>query len=130
MIAHSGISVSNYDDAKKFYESLLAPLGYTLYMDLPEYHVVGFSDSAHSSFWIGEKEGTQSGHVAFLSPDKAGVEEFYKNALKIGGKDNGAPGYREQYSPNYYAAFIHDKDGNNIEAVWFDESKITTTAAK
>lgn len=99
-------------------------------MDLPEYHVVGFSDSAHSSFWIGEKEGTQSGHVAFLSLDKAGVEEFYKNALKIGGKDNGAPGYREQYSPNYYAAFIHDKDGNNIEAVWFDESKIVTTDKK
>ena len=69
------------------------------------------------------KRGTTVGHVAFLVKDKVGVDEFYANALKIGAKDNGAPGYREQYRPNYYAAFIHDEDGNNIEAVWFDEAK-------
>lgn len=123
MIAHSGLSVSDYEAGKKFYTTVLAPLGYALYMDLPEYKVVGFSDSAHSSFWIGVRPAPQDGHIAFLAKTKKEVDQFYEIALKAGGKDNGAPGYREQYSPNYYAAFVHDVDGNNLEAVWFDESK-------
>ena len=92
-------------------------------MDLPEYKVSGFSDAAHSSFWLSQRGGSVPGHIAFAAKSKAEVEEFYKVALAAGGIDNGAPGYRANYSPGYYAAFIHDADKNNVEVVWYDESK-------
>ena len=123
MIAHAGLVVGNYEKAKAFYTTILAPIGYQLYMDLPEYKVIGFSDAAHSSFWLSERGGPVPGHIAFAAKSKAEVEEFYKVALAAGGIDNGAPGYRANYSPGYYAAFIHDADKNNVEVVWYDESK-------
>ena len=123
MIAHTGITVKDYESAKKFYTALLAPLGYALYMDLPEYRVIGFLEGAHSSFWLSAKDEVPPTHVAFLAKSKKDVDDFYKAGLDAGGTDNGAPGYRVNYSPGYYAAFIHDADKNNIEAVWFDDSK-------
>ena len=66
-------------------------------------------------------------HVAFEAKNKEQVDSFYKEALRAGGKDNGAPGYRVDYWPGYYAAFVHDTDGNNVEAVWFDYSKVTNS---
>ena len=123
MIAHAGLVVGNYEKAKEFYTTILAPIGYKLYMDLPEYKVIGFSDAAHSSFWLSERGGLAPGHIAFAAKSKSEVEEFYKSALAAGGTDNGAPGYRTNYSPGYYAAFIHDADKNNVEVVWYDESK-------
>ncbi len=56
-------------------------------------------------------------HIAFAAESRAQVDEFYKAALEAGGKDNGAPGIREMYHPNYYGAFVFDPDGHNIEAV-------------
>jgi predicted lactoylglutathione lyase len=84
---------------------------------------VGFMEGGHTDFWIMTNENAQSGHVAFRAKDQASVDDFYKEALAAGGTDNGAPGYRTDYSPGYYAAFIHDADKNNIEVVWFDPSK-------
>ena len=124
MIHHTSVAVSNYETGKAFYQSLLAPLGYSTGMDLPEYKAVGFKDASdHQDFWLGEKPNATGVHVAFLASSKEAVAAFHSAGLAAGGKDNGAPGYREMYSPAYYAAFIHDADGNNVEAVWFDPEK-------
>ena len=123
MIAHAGLVVGNYEKAKEFYSVILAPIGYKLYTDLPEYKVIGYADAVHSSFWLQEKENFSASHIAFAALSQAEVDEFYKVALAAGGTDNGAPGYRTNYSAGYYAAFIFDADKNNVEVVWFDESK-------
>ena len=90
-------------------------------MDFAEYKAAGFKDVTQD-FWIGEKESATGVHVAFLAKDSDAVDAFHAAGLSAGGKDNGAPGYRKEYSPGYYAAFVQDVDGNNIEAVWFDLS--------
>lgn len=124
MIHHTSVAVSNYEAAKAFYQALLAPLGYSLGMDVPEYKAAGFKDAgSHQDFWIGEKPDATGVHVAFLASSKEAVDAFHAAGLAAGGKDNGVPGYREMYSPDYYAAFIHDADGNNVEAVLFDPEK-------
>lgn len=123
MIEHISLAVRDYNKAKEFYSKALAPLGYVLNMDMPKYKAAGFMEGGHTSFWINQKANSQKGHVAFSGKDKEAVENFYKAALGAGGKDNGAPGYRKDYSPGYYAAFVHDADGNNIEAVWFDPER-------
>jgi catechol 2,3-dioxygenase-like lactoylglutathione lyase family enzyme len=122
MIAHASIAVSNYPAAKKFYAAALAPLGYTQNMEFGE--AAGFNDGKDTDFWIGTNEkGVVPQHVAFEAKDKEQVENFYKAALKAGAKDNGAPGYRKDYWPGYYAAFVHDADGHNVEAVFYDYSQ-------
>lgn len=123
MIDHTSVAVKNYESAKDFYVKALAPLGYVLAMDLPEYKAGGFAHGDVRDFWIGEVEHPAGVHVAFVAKDKEAVDAFYTAALAAGGKDNGAPGYRTQYSAGYYGAFIHDAGGNNIEAVWRDPSK-------
>jgi catechol 2,3-dioxygenase-like lactoylglutathione lyase family enzyme len=122
MIAHASIAVKNYQGAKKFYEQALAPLGYKLTMDMEKWKAGGYNDSnsKNTDFWIGEKEIVVPGHIAFEAKDKKAVEDFYKAALAAGAKDNGKPGYRKEYWPGYYAAFVHDADGNNVEAVFYD----------
>ena len=78
----------------------------------------GFGKEGPPSFWISEREPSGTGtHVAFASPDRATVDAFHAAALDAGGIDNGAPGIREHYHPTYYGAFVHDPDGNNVEAV-------------
>lgn len=124
MIHHTSVAVSNYEAGKAFYQTLLTSIGYTTGMDVPDYKAVGFKDSeGHQDFWVGEKANPVGVHVAFLAASKEAVAAFHAAGLAAGGKDNGAPGYREQYSSDYYAAFIYDTDGNNIEAVWFDTEK-------
>jgi catechol 2,3-dioxygenase-like lactoylglutathione lyase family enzyme len=119
MIAHTGIPVSNYQKAKAFYIKVLATLGYKNNMEYGE--AAGFNDGKNTDFWIGTNaKGVIPMHVAFEAKDKTQVEEFYKAALTAGAKDNGAPGYRKAYWPGYYAAFVHDADGHNIEAVFYD----------
>jgi catechol 2,3-dioxygenase-like lactoylglutathione lyase family enzyme len=120
MIAHATLPVSNYEKAKGFYKKSLAPLGYEFTEDHPEWKAGGYKEGGNTSFWIGEKNPLTPGHVAFEAKNKEAVDSFYKEALAAGGKDNGAPGYRKEYWPGYYAAFVHDGDGNNVEAVWFD----------
>ena len=125
MIDHASAAVSNVARSKELYKAMLAPLGYELKMDLPAYKAAGFgtAQESRSDFWLGEIETPGTVHVAFVAESKEMVDSFYAAGLEAGGKDNGAPGYRESYSPNYYGAFILDFDGNNIEAVFRDPSK-------
>lgn len=121
MIHHTSVAVTDYTKGKVFYTSLLAPLGYTVGKDVSDYKAVGFKDDAGmQDFWLGESPKGGTVHVAFAAKSKEMVEAFHAAGLAAGGTDNGGPGYRDMYSPKYYAAFIHDPDGNNIEAVWMD----------
>ncbi|HEX4153873.1 MAG TPA: VOC family protein [Steroidobacteraceae bacterium] len=122
MIAHTSLPISNYSRSKAFYTSVLAVLGYRNNMEYGE--AAGFNDGKNTDFWIGKKKPVVSTHVAFEANSREQVEAFHKAGLSAGGKDNGAPGYRD-YSPGYYAAFVLDPDGNNIEAVWYDPGKST-----
>jgi catechol 2,3-dioxygenase-like lactoylglutathione lyase family enzyme len=115
---HVGLNVRDYGASRAFYESALAPLGYRVVMAFDEWKAAGFGKEEKPDFWISEREPFSTGaHVAFACPDRATVNAFHDAALDAGGIDNGAPGSREQYHPSYYGAFVHDLDGNNIEAV-------------
>jgi len=131
MIDHLGLAVSDIARATEFYLKALSPLGYGIVMEVSAAETgqgaaVGFGapgnaqdfQSSKPSFWIGEGERLAGHiHVAFLAPSRASVDAFYRAALAGGGNDNGKPGLRPQYHANYYAAFVLDPDGNNIEAV-------------
>ena len=124
MIDHIGLSVADYRRSKTFYERALAPLGYVLRMEMPGsggcMAACGFSVGAcgNPDFWIaGEGTTAPALHVAFEARDCNAVDAFHAAALAAGGSDNGAPGIRAKYHPNYYAAFVLDPDGHNIEAV-------------
>ena len=124
MIDHIGFAVSDYEKFKAFYTKALAPLGYTLIMEVsaadnPSDHpAAGFGIGGKPDFWIGgEGKLEKPVHVAILAKDRAGVDAFHRAALAAGGKDNGKPGLRPHYHPNYYGAFVFDPDGHNIEAV-------------
>lgn len=114
MFNHIGLRSAEPNRLIAFYEAALAPLGF---FKLSEWDGgAGFGETA-PAFWIGVGAVTSSCHVAFTAADRASVSAFHKAALAAGGKDNGAPGIRADYSPTYYAAFIVDPDSNNIEAV-------------
>jgi predicted lactoylglutathione lyase len=121
MIAHTTLPVSDYRKSKAFYIAALAPLGYTNNMEYGDW--AGFNDGKNTDFWISKKGTVVPLHLAFEASNRQQVEAFYKAALAAGGKDNGGPGYRD-YWPGYYAAFAYDPDGHNIEAVWYDYSKV------
>ena len=122
MIDHLGFPVSDYARSKAFYERALAPLGYTLIMEVQQNEhdakAAGFGANGKPDFWIGGEGGLERAlHVAITAKDRASVDAFYQAAIAAGGKDNGAPGIRAHYHPNYYAAFVLDPDGHNIEVV-------------
>src|SRR5919202_6623703 len=116
MIDHVTANVSDFDTAKDFYGKALAPLGYSVQMEFPGAAGFGTGEGI-PDFWIGTREERGATHVAFSARDRATVDAFYEAAIAAGGKDNGAPGLRPHYHESYYAAFVHDADGNNIEAV-------------
>ena len=117
MIDHMTLPVSDFKKSKEFVLRTLAPLGYQLYYEFED-KGAGFSTGDNPDFWILEGETPKpSIHVAFVSPDRETVDAFYKAAIAAGGKDNGKPGLRPEYHENYYAAFVLDPDGHNIEAV-------------
>jgi catechol 2,3-dioxygenase-like lactoylglutathione lyase family enzyme len=122
MIDHLGLSVSDYERSKALYLAALKPLGYGLVMEVTEAGpYAGFGEGGKPDFWIGRgKVSTKGAHVAFRARDRATVRAFYDAALKAGASDNGPPGLREIYHPNYYGAFVLDPDGHNIEAVCHD----------
>jgi catechol 2,3-dioxygenase-like lactoylglutathione lyase family enzyme len=120
MIAHTSLSISDYPKSKAFYLKALAPLDYRNNMEHGD--SAGFNDGKNTDFWLSKEKTVVPMHVAFQAKSREQVEAFHKAALAAGGKDNGGPGYRD-YSPGYYAAFVLDPDGNNIEAVWYDPSK-------
>ncbi len=123
MIDHTGIIVSDFERSKKFYTDTLAAIGYTLIVELPasvtgDANVAGFGENGKPDFWV--ISGTPNKppiHVAFRVNKRETVEAFHKAGLIAGSNDNGQPGIRPHYHPNYYGAFIHDLDGHNIEAV-------------
>ena len=118
MFDHVGLNVKDSAASRAFYERALAPLGYRVVLAFDESKRVGFGTSGKPEFWINEREPFGTGtHVAFTCDDRATVDAFHAAALAAGGRDNGAPGLREQYHPTYYAAFVLDPDGNNLEAV-------------
>lgn len=124
MIDHIGFPVSDYARAKAFYETALAPLGYTLIIEATAEQTgsgapaCGFGANGKPDFWIGGEGALgKPMHVALLAQSREAVDAFYREALAGGGRDNGAPGLRPHYHPNYYGAFILDPDGHNIEAV-------------
>lgn len=120
MIAHTTLPAKNFRKSKAFYMKALKPLGYRNNMNFGE--SAGFNDGKSTDLWITRERTVVPTHLAFEAKSSAQVKAFYKAALAAGGKDNGKPGYRD-YSPGYYAAFVYDPDGHNIEAVWYDPSK-------
>ena len=114
MIDHIGIPVTQLARSIEFYTKALAPLGYTLIMSFDE--AAGFGIAKKPDFWIGASPTSHVTHVACATKSRAEVRAFYESAIAAGGKDNGAPGVREQYHPGYYGAFVFDPDGHNIEA--------------
>ena len=124
MLDHVGFAVADAERSKAFYEQALAPLGISLIMSVtPEQTEAGgtahgFGSDGKPYFWIGDNERVGEGtHVAFAVDSRAKVHAFHEAALAAGGRDNGGPGLRPHYHPNYYAAFVFDPDGANIEAV-------------
>ena len=116
MLDHITVHVSDYQRSKRFFESALAPLGYKVVMEFGS-AAVGLGVGSKPDFWLAQGPTSGAVHIAFVSSNRAAVEEFHKAALAAGGRDNGAPGLRPQYHPGYYGAFVFDPDGNNIEAV-------------
>lgn len=121
MLDHVTYSVSNIEAAKKFYTEALAPIGYRLRHEFAHGGAdivgIGSGESAIELwFYAGEKTVPRV-HMAFRADTREQVDEFYRLALAAGGSDNGAPGIRSDYGPNYYAAFVLDPDGNNVELV-------------
>jgi catechol 2,3-dioxygenase-like lactoylglutathione lyase family enzyme len=114
---HVGLDVADYEASKAFYEHALEPLGLRLMME-PVPEVGGFGDD-FPFFWIARRDrGPQTGvHVAFRVSSRELVDAFHAAALAAGGIDNGGPGVREIYHPDYYGAFVLDPDANNVEAV-------------
>jgi catechol 2,3-dioxygenase-like lactoylglutathione lyase family enzyme len=125
ILDHFGINVSSYERSKAFYEKALAPLGVQVVMEYGT--ACGFGRDGKPDLWIGEGitkfqrpehlKVITPVHVALVARSRAEVEGFYKAALAAGGKDNGPPGVRKEYHPNYYGAFVLDPDGHNVEAV-------------
>lgn len=121
MIEHVSVPISDYKRSKEFYLSALKPLDYVLQRDYPP-AAAGFCEGESTSFWIVvKKEKFPSLHVAMRAVSKEAVQRFHAAALKAGGKDHGGPGFRREYGDDYYAAFVLDPDGNNIEACYFGD---------
>jgi catechol 2,3-dioxygenase-like lactoylglutathione lyase family enzyme len=115
MIDHVSIYVDDLAKAKAFYVAATAPLGYSVILEFP--HAIGLGVAPKPDLWLiatGPRSGGQ--HVALRAPGRAAVRAFYEAALAAGGTDNGPPGVRSIYHPNYYGAFVLDPSGNNFEA--------------
>lgn len=124
MLDHIGFAVSDTGRSKTFYDAALAPLGITLIMQFgPEQTesggtALGYGTPENPFFWVGDNEAVGEGtHIAFTAQTRDEVDAFHAAALAAGGRDHGAPGLRTHYGEHYYAAFVRDPDGHNIEAV-------------
>ena len=115
MLDHMGVPVSDIARSKTFFVAALAPLAYKAIFDLG--HAVGMGSEAFPAFWIDQGQPGHKSHIAFSASDRGVVDAFHRAALAAGGRDNGQPGIRADYHPNYYAAFLYNPDGNNIEVV-------------
>lgn len=118
MYDHLGLKVRDVGASVRFYRAALAPLGHVLAAQDESGAGLGPKDAP--ALWLYRTaDSTGPGvHVALRAPSRDAVDRFHKDGLQAGGRDHGAPGLRTDYSPNYYAAFLLDPDGNNVEAVW------------
>ena len=113
---HIGLSVADYETAKKFYIAALAPLRIALIMEFP--NTGGFGADGKSFLWVAQEgKTTPHAHIAIAAENREQVDAFYAAAMAAGATDNGPPGIRAHYHENYYGAFVLDPDGHNIEAV-------------
>ncbi len=123
MIDHTGLNVSDYGRSKAFYLGALGAIGLGLVREFPasatnSANVAAFGPPGKPEFWIISGTPTRPPlHVAFRVKTRAEVDAFHQAALAAGGRDNGGPGLRAHYHPDYYGAFVLDPDGHNIEAV-------------
>jgi catechol 2,3-dioxygenase-like lactoylglutathione lyase family enzyme len=125
ILDHIGINASDHARSKTFYAKALAPLGIGVVAEYGTW--CGFGRDKKPDFWIGQGVASFQKpaqvdpitpvHICFKAGSRAEVDEFHKAALAAGGRDNGAPGIRKEYHPNYYGAFVLDPDGHNVEAV-------------
>ena len=136
MIDHLSSYATDYDATRNFYASVLPCLGYQLTTEgvaswdeeFPTRRMCSFGPASKPVFWVIEvREAATPRHVAFGARDRSSVKAFHRAALAVGGRDNGAPGPREVYHPNYYGAFVLDPDGNNVEAVCHAAPSSATT---
>ena len=126
MIDHLSSYATDFDATRAFYLSVLEGLGFAVQMEfalekdaeLPGRRNCAFGPKGRPVFWVIEaKRPIDPRHIAFAAPDRVPVDRFHEAGLAAGGRDHGAPGLREIYHPDYYAAFLLDPDGNNVEAV-------------
>lgn len=117
MFDHVALRVRDLDASVRFYTDALAPLGHMLCSH--DAATAGFGPPGEPALWLLRAEGPPAAgaHLAFRAESRAAVEQFHKAGLEAGGRDHGAPGARPDYGPSYYAAFLLDPDGNNVEAV-------------
>jgi catechol 2,3-dioxygenase-like lactoylglutathione lyase family enzyme len=120
MFDHVGLKVKDLEVSARFYKAVLAPLGY-----VPDSSGTGFGLANEPTLWLYKSLDSQNGgaHLALRSTSRGAVDRFHREGLKTGGRDHGAPGLRGDYGPTYYAAFLFDPDGNNVEAVCLSEEK-------
>jgi catechol 2,3-dioxygenase-like lactoylglutathione lyase family enzyme len=116
MYDHIGLEVADIGRSVRFYEAALAPLGFVL--GSRDENGAGFGPPGEPRLWLARGAPAPTVHVAFAAPDRAAVDGFHAAGLDVGGRCNGAPGLRADYGPRYYAAFLVDPDGNNVEAVF------------
>src|SRR5262245_38961663 len=117
MYDHIGLKVKDLDAAVRFYAAVLKPLGHVVGSQGDGYAGIGRKEAP--ALWLYGGKGDGGTHVCFAAKSRDAVKDFHAAGLKAGGKDNGKPGVRKDYSANYYAAFLIDPDGNNVEAVCF-----------
>lgn len=119
VLDHVTLNVQDVEALKPFYAEALRPLGYELMLDFVE--GAGYGAEGKPDFFLAQRgESSSPVHVAFRSPDRKTVDEFFAAAIEAGGKDNGSPGIRRVYHEYYYGAYVLDLEGNNIEAVTHD----------
>jgi catechol 2,3-dioxygenase-like lactoylglutathione lyase family enzyme len=123
VVDHIGVGVRDYDESLAFYSAALAPLALELVAETgTDNRSAGFGYMGRDDFWIHEGRPVGRAHIAFEAQSPEQVDAFHAAAIEAGGRDNGAPGVREEYSSTYYAAYILDPNGNNIEAVFHGEA--------
>lgn len=117
MFDHIGLRVKDLGASARLYKAMLAPLGHVAGASGESY--AGFGPKGAPALWLYLEENAKNAgaHVALRAVERAAVDRFHAAGLKAGAKDNGAPGLRNDYAPNYYGAFLIDFDGNNVEAV-------------
>lgn len=124
---HVQIKVKDLEVSRKFYDCVIAALGYQIVLEINDI-VIGYGTSVHDMFEIRQFDAksplSQCVHVAFNAPNKESVDTFYQKAIANGAKCNGKPGFRPEYEDGYYAAFVIDPDGHNIEAVYSEKAKL------